>query len=73
MPSGDLYGVRGVEADRAAELLHDRNRAQVSDEVVVSKAGAPIGEQNPLVSNRDEFLDDVLHIPRGEELPFFYH
>lgn len=62
----------GVKADGEAKGLHDRDGAHVRDEIVVAKGGAAVGEDNPVVACRDEFVDDVLHIPRREKLPFFY-
>src|SRR5206468_8892292 len=41
-------------------------------EVVIPKGGAALGEAELCVAEGDQFLGDVSHIPRREELTFFY-
>lgn len=61
----------GVEADGESETLHDGDGAHVADEIVVTKGGPPVGEEDVFLSAGGEFVDDVFHVPRGEKLPFF--
>ena len=65
-----LHRVSGVEDHRAAGLAHDRQGAHVDHQVVVAEGGAALGEEDVAVAGRFQLADRVLHVPRGEELPF---
>ena len=54
------------------KLSHDGQRAHVHNKIVVTEAGATLGYENAIVSRGATFLDDVLHVPRGNELALLY-
>src|SRR4029450_11936413 len=61
-----------IENDAITCVTHPVERAHVGDEVVIPKGGAALGEAELCVAEGDQFLGDVSHIPRCEELAFFY-
>ena len=69
LPSRLLHRVGRVENDRRAGLArHDRQRPHVVDEGVVAEARAALGQQHVARAGGVELGDDVLHVPRREEL-----
>ncbi len=69
--AGEHGGMGGIKTDGEAKLLHDGNGAHVADEIVVAKRGAALSEDDARGAAGGEFFDDVFHVPRREELPFF--
>src|SRR5688572_2711964 len=67
---GKLDGMGGVENDRAAKALHDRNGAHVGDEIVVAEGGAAFREENHFAARAGSFRDYLTHILRSQELAF---
>ena len=67
LPARLLHRMGRVEDHRAAGLGHDRQRAHVGDERVVAEARAALGEET-FVAALDDLGDDVLHVPRRQEL-----
>src|SRR6476646_10443863 len=61
-----------IENDAITCVTHPVEGAHVGDEVVITKGGAALGETELCVAEGDQFLGDVSHIPRREELTFFY-
>src|SRR5512132_320747 len=61
-----------IENDAVTCVTHPVERAQVGNEVIISEGGATLGETKLCVAEGDQFLGDVSHIPRREELTFFY-
>ena len=51
--------------------LHDTETEHVHDQVVVTKVGASLAEQQLVVPTLSEFVDDVAHLLRAQELWFF--
>src|SRR5689334_5972373 len=49
---------------------HDRERSNVGDEIVVAERKAALAGHHLFVPRRTSLLDDVLHFPRREKLPF---
>ena len=66
--SGQLYRVGGIEHDRIAKRLHDRDGAHIRDQIVVAEAGAPLGEDDFFVSTIGRLCGDLLHLVWREEL-----
>ena len=63
-----LHGVGGVEDHGTADPAHDGERAHVDDERVVAERGAALRHQHVGVAAARDLVDDVLHVPGGEEL-----
>src|SRR6185312_6890224 len=61
----------GVE-NHWREPAHDRERAHVHHQIVVTEARSALGHEYTIVPRRAAFFDDVFHIPRRDELAFFY-
>src|SRR5258707_3108119 len=61
-----------IENNAITCAAHPVKRAHVGDEVVMPKGGAALGEAKLRVAEGDQFLGNVSHIPRREELTFFY-
>src|SRR6476646_17142 len=61
-----------IENDAITCVTHPVEGAHVGDEVVITKGGAALGETKLCAAKGDQFLGDVSHIPRREELTFFY-
>lgn len=70
--AGKLDAVGGIKDDRVAKPAHDRERAHVADEIVISESCAALCEQNFLIADGGDFVADVFHVPGGEKLAFFY-
>ena len=58
----------GVEDDRAADGGEDRQGAHVGDQGVVAEGHSALASQDVGIAGRERLGDDVLHVPRGEEL-----
>src|SRR6476620_7092889 len=61
-----------IENDAITCVTHPVEGAHVGDEVVITKGGAALGETKVCAAEGDQFIGDVSHIPRREELTFFY-
>src|SRR5262245_10969251 len=61
-----------IENDAITFVTHPVERAHVGDQVVIPKGGTSLGEAELCVTEGDQFFGDVSHIPRREELAFFY-
>jgi hypothetical protein len=68
---GCLHRMGAVEDDRC-EGTHDRERAHIHDEVVVTEAGAAFGEKDAGIAAFANLLDGVAHVPRGDELTLLH-
>jgi hypothetical protein len=68
LPAGQLDGMSRVEDHRIAERAHDRQAAEIDDQIVVTKAGAALGQQEVLGARRADLLHHVHHVARGHEL-----
>jgi len=60
--------VRGVEDDRIPELAHVREPAHVDDEVVIAERRPRSVNKMDSFALRQELVDHVLHVSRGDEL-----
>src|SRR5262245_21295507 len=67
--SGQLEGMGDIEDDRIAEALHNRNRAHIDDQVIISKTRAAFSDNNFAPPTGFELFDDVADLPGCEELP----
>ena len=64
--------MRGVETDRIAKALHNRDRSHIADEIVIAEGRPSFREKDLIATAALQFFNDVLHIPRSEKLPFFH-
>src|SRR6516164_7640933 len=60
----------GRVENHGRELAHDGERAHIHDQIVVSKAGAALGDEDAVVARLAAFLHSVFHVPRRDELAF---
>ncbi len=67
--AGQLQRVRDVEDHRDAELVQDRERAHVDDQVVVAEGDAALGDEDAVVAHGCRLFDRVPRVLGGEELP----
>src|SRR6266446_4415421 len=67
-----LHRVRRVEDYAITRLAHPIERAHIDDKIVVTESRAALREPEFFVAERDELFRNVFHIPRREELTFFY-
>ena len=67
-----LHGVGGIKDDAETELTHPVEGTHVGDEILVTKGGAALGEEEVLATNGLEFFSNVFDIPGGHERAFFY-
>ena len=58
----------GVENHRRANLGHDRQRAHVGDQRVVTEGGTTLRHQHIGVARTGHLAHDILHVPRRQEL-----
>ena len=68
----DLYAVRGIHDYGVTEVAHDRQGAHIGDKRVVTEAGTALSQHDAVAACFFGFGNNVLHIPRCEELAFFY-
>ena len=66
---GLLDGVGGIKDD-GREPTHDREGAEVDDQVVIAERGTALGEEDALIARGADFLEAVAHVPGGDELAF---
>ena len=66
--SGELEAVGDVEDGGVAEVAHHLEAAEIDHEVLVSEAGAALGEQDFLIAGGGDLLGCVLDVPGGQEL-----
>src|ERR1035437_6008905 len=50
-------------------VSHHGKRPVIHYQVVIAKAGAPLGEKYPIISGRTHLFDCVLHVTRRDKLP----
>src|SRR5438552_12360923 len=60
--------MRGVEDDRETGLAQDRNRAHVSDQIVVTECGSSLGDENLTAAGVNRLFYDPRHLRRREKL-----
>jgi hypothetical protein len=60
--------MRRVEQHRHTEILHQRDRAHVGDQVVVAEHRPAIGEQDVRGAALPQLVHDVPHVERREKL-----
>src|SRR6185369_6095869 len=65
-----LQRMRHIKHNRHAKLAHDRKRAHVDDEIVITKTGATFRQQQLLTTYLAGFVDDVARVLRREKLAF---
>src|SRR6185437_14125784 len=65
-----LQRMRHIKHNRHAKLPHDRKRAHVDDEIVITKTGATFRQQQLLTTDLAGFVDDVARVLRREKLAF---
>src|SRR5690606_18861971 len=70
--SGELQAVRYIEYDGHTERPHHRKRSEIHDKIVVAEACSTFGQEYLLAPGGTEFLDNILSIPRRQELPLLY-
>ena len=67
-----LDAVGGVEDHRRAEGLHLGDGPHVVDQPAVAEERAPLAQQDVAAAARLQFADDVLHVPRRQELALLH-
>ena len=67
----ELDGVGGVKDDGGSVLCHDGEAAHIDDEVAVAEGGSAFAGEDIGIACGVGFFDDIVHVPRGEELTFF--
>src|SRR5579875_3855719 len=67
-----LHAVGAVEHHRKAQSPHLWQPRHVNHQRVVAERDPAFGKQQPLIARRKNLLYHVLHIPRGQKLPFFH-
>src|SRR5262245_38550772 len=73
LPAGLLDGMGGVENDRRlCRAFENRQRAHIGHERVVAKRHPALCHQDISVSRPRYFFDDVLHVPRRQELALLH-
>ena len=61
-----------IKNNRCAGLLrHQRQTAKIRHKRIVAKRGSALGHHYIQITRAGDFFDNVFHIPRGKELPFF--
>src|SRR5688500_4064624 len=68
----ELERVGNVEHDGYAERTHDRKGSEIDDEIVVAEARSAFRKQDLLAPGSLQLLDNILRVPRREELSFLY-
>ena len=64
--------MRCIKHDGTPDFLHPRDGSHVSNEIIVTKCGAPFGEKIIFASRGLELGCNILHIPRRKELTFLH-
>jgi hypothetical protein len=72
LSAGELQTMRYIEHHWTAETLHDGKTSEIHHEIVVAKGSTTFGEQYTITAGLTDFLNDILHFPWGEELPFLH-
>ena len=72
LAAGLGHGMGRVHHHRISGLGHLRQAAHVGDQRVVAEGRAAFGQQDVAVPGAFDLIDDVLHLPRGEELPLLH-
>jgi len=67
-----LHRMRGVKNNRISHRPHDRKRAHIENQVVVSEGRAAFGDQNIFIAGRLNLPDDVGHVPGRKKLSFLH-
>src|SRR6266478_8565332 len=65
-----LRRMRSVENDSVTLLANPIKRAHVGHQIVVTEGGAPLGETEFIIAERDQFFGNVFHVPWREKLTF---
>src|SRR5215217_530298 len=71
-PTGQLQRMRHVKNYRHAKLAHDRKRAHVDHQIVITKTRATFRHHELLTTNFTSFIDDVARVLRREKLAFLH-
>src|SRR5262249_58465 len=61
-----------IEKHVITRITHPVEGAHVGDQIVISERGTTLGKAKLRSAKRNQFLGDVSHIPRSQELAFFY-
>ncbi len=72
LAAGTLHGMGRVEDHAMARLPHDRQATHVDDEVMIAEGRAALGDEVILGAGLAQLGRDVVHVLRGEELPFLH-
>src|SRR5262249_11101870 len=67
-----LQAVRNVEYNGTAETLHDRNAAEIDDQIVIAERRPTLSQQDSIVPRLAHLLHDILHFPWREELALLH-
>src|SRR2546423_1502808 len=70
--TGALHGMGGVKNDAVAGLANPGQRAEIGDEIVITKSGAAFGKEKLFRAKLLQLLRNVFHVPWGKKLTFFY-
>src|SRR4029077_6776544 len=61
-----------IENNAISRFAHPIERTHISHEIIVTERRAALGKTEFVVPERNEFLGDVLYVPRREKLTFLY-
>ena len=67
-----LDAMRGIEHNRTARLGENGQSAHIADQRVVAEARAPFREQDFVIPGASNFVGDVRHVPRRQELTLLH-
>src|SRR6266481_2809606 len=68
---GGLHRMGPIE-DHWCEAPQDRQRAHIDDKIVVTEAGAALGQRDARIAALTNLLDSVAHVPRRDELALLH-
>src|SRR5262245_45216272 len=69
-PARQLQRMRHIKNYGHAKLAHDRKRAHIDNQIVITKTRAAFSEQQLLTTHFASFVDDVARVLRCEKLTF---
>jgi len=62
----------GVKNHAVAGFTNPGQRAEICDEIIITKGSAAFGEQELFCAKFLQLLRDIFHVPRGKKLTFLY-
>src|ERR1044072_8263130 len=71
-PARQLQRMRHIKNYEHAKLAHDRKRAHVDDQIVITKTRAAFRQHELLTTNFPRFMEYVARVLRCEKLAFLY-